>query len=60
MKTRSRPPAGHVAMAVAVLCLLVPCALAATSGLLIISLFIVAPVIVATAAEERLRKGRMS
>jgi phosphoserine phosphatase RsbU/P len=53
VKTRSRPPAGHVAMAVAVLCLLVPCALAASSGLLVISLFIVAPVIVATAADER-------
>ena len=40
-------------MAVAVLCLLVACVLAATSGLLVISLFIVAPVIVATAADER-------
>jgi phosphoserine phosphatase RsbU/P len=52
-KTRSRPPAKHAAMAVAVLWLLLPCVLAATSGLIVISLFIVAPVIVATAADER-------
>ena len=53
MKRRSRPPAGHVAMAVAVLWLLLPCVLAAMSGLIVISLFIVAPLIVATAADER-------
>jgi len=50
---RSRPPAGHVAMAVAVLWLLLPCVLAAMSGQIVISLFIVAPLIVATAADER-------
>jgi phosphoserine phosphatase RsbU/P len=53
VKTRPRPPAGHVAMAAAALWLLLPCVLAATSGLLVISLFIVAPLIVATAADER-------
>ena len=52
MKARSRPPAGHVAMAMAVLWLLLPCVLA-MSGLIVISLFIVAPLIVATAADER-------
>jgi sigma-B regulation protein RsbU (phosphoserine phosphatase) len=50
---RSRPPTGHVAMAVAALWLLLPCVLAATSGLVVISLFIVAPLIAATAADER-------
>ena len=40
-------------MAVAALWLLLPCVLAATSGLIEISLFIVAPLIVATAADER-------
>jgi phosphoserine phosphatase RsbU/P len=40
-------------MAVAVLWLLLPCVLAAMSGLIVISLFIVAPLIVATAADER-------
>ena len=53
MKTRSRLPAGHVAMAVAALWLLVSCVLAAASGPIVISLFIVAPLIVATAADER-------
>jgi serine phosphatase RsbU (regulator of sigma subunit) len=40
-------------MSVAILWLLLPCVLAATSGLIVISLFIVAPLIVATAADER-------
>jgi phosphoserine phosphatase RsbU/P len=40
-------------MAVAALWLLLPCALAATSGLIVASLFIVAPLIVAIAADER-------
>ena len=39
-------------MAMAVLWLLLPCVLA-MSGLIVISLFIVAPLIVATAADER-------
>lgn len=52
-RTRSRPPAEHAAMAVAVLWLLLPCVLAATSGLIVISLFTVAPLIAATAADER-------
>jgi hypothetical protein len=52
-KKRSRPPAEHAAMAVAVLWLLLPFMLAATSGLIVISLFIVAPLIAATAADER-------
>ena len=53
VKTRSRPPAEHAAMAVAILWLLLPCVLAAMSGLIVISLFIVAPLIAATAADER-------
>ena len=53
VKTRPRPPAGHAAMAVAVLWLLLPCVLAAASGLIVISLFIVAPLIAAIAADER-------
>ena len=53
VKTRPRPLAEHAAMAVAVLWLLLPCVLAATSGLIVISLFIVAPLIAATAADER-------
>jgi len=53
VKTRPRPPAGHAAIAVAVLWLLLPCLLAAASGLIVISLFIVAPLIAATAADER-------
>ena len=53
VKTRSRPPAEHAAMAIAVLWLLLPSVLAATSGLIVISLFIVAPLIAATAADER-------
>ena len=40
-------------MAVAGVWLLVPCVLAAAWGLIVISLFIVAPLIVATAADER-------
>ena len=40
-------------MAIAVLWLLLPSVLAATSGLIVISLFIVAPLIAATAADER-------
>ena len=50
---KTRPPAGHVAMAVAVLWLLLPCVLAAMSGRIGMSLFIVAPLIGATAADER-------
>lgn len=50
---KTRPPAGHVAMAVAVLWLLLPCVLAAMSGRIVSSLFIMAPLIVATAADER-------
>jgi phosphoserine phosphatase RsbU/P len=53
VKTRPRPSAEHAAMSVAILWLLLPCVLAATSGLIVISLFIVAPLIVATAADER-------
>jgi phosphoserine phosphatase RsbU/P len=53
VKTRPRPPTGHAAIAVAVLWLLLPCVLAAASGLIVISLFIVAPLIAATAADER-------
>src|ERR1700760_4437957 len=44
---KTRPPAEHAAMAVAILWLLLPCVLAATSGLIVISLFVVAPLIVA-------------
>jgi hypothetical protein len=50
---KTRPPAGHVAMAVAVLWLLLPCVLAAMPGRIVMSLFIVAPLIGATAADER-------
>jgi phosphoserine phosphatase RsbU/P len=53
VKTLSRRPAGQAAIAVAVLWLLLPCVLAAASGLIVISLFIVAPLIAATAADER-------
>ena len=53
MKTRSCPPAGYVATAVAALWLLLFGVLDATSGIVVISLFIVAPLIVATAADER-------
>ena len=53
VKTRLRPPGEHAAIVVAVLWLLLPCVLAATSGLIVISLFIVAPLIAATAADER-------
>jgi phosphoserine phosphatase RsbU/P len=53
MKARPRPPAGHAAMAAAALCLLVPCVLAVTSGLTVIPLVTVAPLIAATVADER-------
>ena len=49
----ARPSAEHVAMAVAALWLLLFGMLDATSGVIVISLFIVAPLIVATAADER-------
>jgi len=53
MKARPRPAAGHVALAVAALCLLVPCVPAVASGPFVIWLVIVAPLIAATAADER-------
>ena len=53
MKTRSRLPAGHVAMAVAALWLLLSGVLDTASGVIAISLFSVAPLIVATVAGER-------
>jgi len=53
LKTRPRPSAGNVAMAVAVWWLLLPCALAAMPGRIVISLSSVAPLIVATAADQR-------
>src|SRR6266481_2568443 len=53
MKTWPRTPARHAAMAAAILWLLVFDALDAASGGIIISLVIVAPLIAATAADER-------
>jgi sigma-B regulation protein RsbU (phosphoserine phosphatase) len=53
VKTRSRPPTGHLAMAAAALWMALFGMLDATSGLVVISLFSVAPLIVATAADER-------
>ena len=53
MKKRPRPPAGHVAMAAAALWLVLSGVLDATSALTVIPLFIAAPLIVATAADER-------
>jgi sigma-B regulation protein RsbU (phosphoserine phosphatase) len=50
---RSRPPAGHVAMAVAAVWLVAFGVLDATAGVIVISLFGVAPLIVATVADER-------
>jgi len=50
---KTRPPAGHIAVAVAVSWPLLPCVFAAMSGRIVSSLFIVAPLIVATAADER-------
>jgi sigma-B regulation protein RsbU (phosphoserine phosphatase) len=52
-KTWSRPPAGHIAMAAAVLWLLLPCVLDTVSGRIVIYLVVVAPLIAATAADER-------
>ena len=53
MKTRPRLRARHVAMAAAVLWLLMSCVLAAMPGPYDIRLFMAAPLIAATAADER-------
>jgi sigma-B regulation protein RsbU (phosphoserine phosphatase) len=53
VKTRPRPPAGRVAIAAAASWLVLFGVLGATSGLAVIPLFIVTPLIVATAADER-------
>jgi phosphoserine phosphatase RsbU/P len=53
VKTRSRLSAVHVALSAAALWLLVCCALDAMTGLNVPSLFSVAPLIVATVADER-------
>ena len=53
VKTPPCPPARHVAMAAAALWLLVPCALAVTSSPVVLSLVVIAPLIAATAADER-------
>ena len=53
MNTRSRPSAGHVAMAAAALWLLFFGALDVMTGLRVSALFSVAPLIVATVADER-------
>ena len=50
---RSRISAEHAAMAVAALCLVVFGVLHATTGVMVISLFSLAPLIAATAADER-------
>ena len=50
---RSRPSAQHAAMAVAALCLVVFGVLHATTGMMVVSLFSLAPLIAATAADER-------
>jgi phosphoserine phosphatase RsbU/P len=53
VKTRPRPPAGHVATAAAAVWLAMLGALSGASGLTVIPLFIVAPLIAAIAADER-------
>ena len=53
MRARWRPPAGHVAMAAAVLWLVAFGVLDAMPGVIVVSLFSVAPLIVATVADER-------
>ncbi len=53
MTARSRPSAQHVAMAVAVVWLVVFSVLHATTGVTVYSLFSLAPLIVATVADER-------
>ena len=53
VRTRPRPPAGHVAMAAAVVWLLVSGVPGTTSGGLVTWLVIVAPLIAATAADAR-------
>ena len=53
VRTRPRPPAGHVAMAAAVVWLLVSGVPGTTSGGLVTCLVIVAPLIAATAADAR-------
>ena len=53
MRTWSRPPAGHVAMATAALWLLLFGVLSAVTGLVVPSLLSVAPLMVATVADER-------
>ena len=53
MKKRPRPTAGRVAMAAAALWLVLFGVLGATSGLIVMPLIIVAPLIVATAADGR-------
>ena len=53
LSTRSRPSAGHVAMAAAALWLLLFGALNVLTGLNVSALFSVAPLIAATVADER-------
>src|SRR5258707_15335567 len=50
---RSRPPAGHVAMAAAAVWLILSGLLDAMTGLTALSLFSMAPLIAATVADER-------
>ena len=54
MRARWRPSAGHMAMAAATLWLLVFGVLSAVTGLVVPSLLSVAPLMVATVAEEYL------
>jgi phosphoserine phosphatase RsbU/P len=53
VRERWRPPAGHVAMAAAALWLVAFGVLDAMPGVIVVSLFSVAPLIVATVADER-------
>jgi phosphoserine phosphatase RsbU/P len=53
VKARSRPSALHVAMAVAALCLVLFGVVHATTDMIVVSLFSIAPLVAATVADER-------
>ena len=53
MTARSRPSAGHAATAVAALCLVLFGVVHATTHMIVLSLFSIAPLVAATVADER-------
>ena len=53
MTARSRPPAGHAATAVAALCLVLFGVVHATTHMIVLSLFSIAPLVAATVVDER-------